>query len=258
MGTGKQNTQPYYTHNVWTQQIPNDQWSVYQSVIGAARVRGLRFALGGAFAVATYTGRWRNTKDLDIYVEPEGREAMIEVLTLSGLQDYYEKLPYNRNWIYRAYRDEIIVDIIWAMANKPTQVDEIWLARGPQIEVRGVDLRIVPPEELIWAKLYVLQKDRCDWPDILNLVYILGETLKWGHLLDRLDQDAPLLSALLSVFAWLSPQRAWELPEWLWERLHLQQPQLVSFPEETLRQRVSLLDSRSWFVPVIPPDQEPF
>ena len=45
--------------------------------------------LGGAFAVATYTGCWRNTKDLDLYVLPEHKDRMIAMLGDLGLVDYF-------------------------------------------------------------------------------------------------------------------------------------------------------------------------
>jgi hypothetical protein len=225
--------------------MKGEQWPIYQRVLQEARARGLRFALGGAFAVATYTGLWRNTKDLDIYVLPEDREAMIELLNQLGLTDYYDTLPYDRRWIYRSHSNGVIVDIIWAMANRRAYVDETWLSAGVDVDVGGEVVRVLPAEEVIWNKLYVLQRDRCDWPDCLNLVYSAGPDLDWCRLLDRLGEDASLLAGMLAVFAWISPGRARTLPEWLWERLRLEPPP----PGPDLdRTRVELLDSREWFV----------
>jgi hypothetical protein len=51
--------------NAWTREIPDEQWSVYREAVDAVQADGCRVLLGGAFALATYTGRWRNTKDLD-------------------------------------------------------------------------------------------------------------------------------------------------------------------------------------------------
>jgi hypothetical protein len=114
------------------------------------------------------------------------------------MQDYFDTKPYDRNWIYRAHDGDVIVDSIWAMANKRAQVDRGWLERGPEIEMFGQNFRVVPPEELIWSKLYVLQRDRCDWPDILNLISATGSYLDWNHLLGRVEHDLPLIRGLLS------------------------------------------------------------
>ncbi len=233
----------------WLEGIPDEQWSVYKRALAAASAPGHPFALGGAFALATYTGRWRNTKDLDLFILPETRDAMVDVLAGTGLCDYYEQLPYDRGWIYRACEGEIIVDLIWSMANRRAYVDEAWLSRGPELNVRGEMVRIIPVEELIWAKLYILHHDRCDWTDVLNLIYAAGPTLDWEHLLRRVAEDELLLSGALSVFAWLCPGRTTALPDWLWERLHLPEPP-GSGPEVD-RDRVDLLDTRPWFFAVM-------
>jgi hypothetical protein len=236
---------PEYTD--WPKEIPDEQWEMYERVLCEANRRELPFALGGAFALATYTGRWRNTKDLDLYVRPEDRDSLIQVLNDLGFDDYYEQLPYDRQWIYRGYRNGTIVDVIWAMANQRAQVDESWLVGGPEIDVRGQRVRIVPPEEMIWAKLYVLQRDRCDLPDVLNLIYGTGPSLDWDRLLARVGDDWPLLTGVLSVFQWMCPGRALELPKQLWRRLQLPRQQQEEVPI-TNRRRVDLLDRRPWFM----------
>jgi hypothetical protein len=228
--------------------ISDAQREIYQRVIRDARARGIRFALGGGFAVNTYTHRWRDTKDLDLYIRPQDQEAMIDLLTSAGLSDYYDQLPYDRAWIYRGYSEGTIVDIIWEMANYRAQVDELWLTRGPEADFCGELVRLLPAEEMIWSKIHVLQRDRCDLPDVLNLIYAVGATLDWEHLLRRLANDAPLLGSALLIFTWLCPGRAQAFPLWLWERLQLPAPPLDPAPE-CHHCRVDLLDSRPWFGP---------
>jgi hypothetical protein len=226
--------------------IPDEQWKVYQRVIREARAGGIPFALGGAFAFANFTGLWRDTKDLDLYILPKDRAAMIEVLSRAGMRDYYERLPYDRNWIYRSYSEGTIVDIIWAMANQRAVVDETWIFQGPEAGLNGERLRAIPPEEMLWAKLYIVQRDRCDWPDVLNLIYAKGDTLDWDRVIANLGPDAPLLKSALEVFGWLAPGRTRALPRRLWERLGLPVPEPPREPEADPA-RVRLLDSRPWF-----------
>lgn len=230
----------------WLELIPEEQWCFYRPVITGTRSRGIPFAIGGAFAVATHTGSWRNTKDLDLYVLPRDREATIRVLTEAGLSDYYEQLPYDRRWIYRGSRDGFIIDIIWAMANRRAYVDEGWLSRGPELRIEGGPIRVLPAEEMIWNKLFVLQRDRCDWPDCMNLIYAAGPTLDWEYLLGRMGEDVPLLQGALAVFVWLCPGRAQSLPKWLWDRIGLPAPPGEPLPQ-TDAHHIELLDSRQWF-----------
>jgi hypothetical protein len=208
----------------------------------------LEFSIGGGFATMTYTGRWRDTKDIDLYIIQRDKYEMIRVLTDSGLEDYYDQQPYERHWIYRSYKEGVIVDVIWAMANRRAAVDEDWL-HGPEISVDGERFHLVPAEETLWSKLYVIQRERCDWPDALSLLYALGADLNWRHLLKRVE-DAPLLTALLYVFAWVCPNRTRELPSWLWSELGLRTDQVYAQLEGEST-RASLLDSRPWLTPTL-------
>jgi hypothetical protein len=230
----------------WEKVLTSEEWEVYRRVICETRARGVQFALGGAFALATYTGDLRKTKDLDLYVLPQDREAMVDLTTECGLEDYYDKLAYDRGWIYRSYTADVIVDVIWGMANRRAEVDCRWLTGGPEVEIRGERLKIVPAEELIWGKLYVMQRERCDWPDILNLLYEAGPSLDWAHLLGRLRDDAPLLGSVLSLFAWLCPARMRSFPDWLPRDERICFPR-IDAPGAIHDRRVKLLDSRPWF-----------
>ncbi len=230
------------THGRWKELIPTREWNTYLRAIREFRKRDMRFAFGGAFAVATYTGKWRDTKDMDVYIRPHDREQAMAALTAAGMHDYFDRREYDRSWIYRAYRAGVIVDAIWSMANHRTEVDDDWLERGPLVEFGPEMVRVVPPEELIWSKLYVLQRDRSDWPDVLNIIHAAGPDLDWHRLAARLDDDLLLLDGVLAVYRWLCPRQAERLPSWLSRSNH-------AHPVGELDpcRRVKLLDSRPWF-----------
>jgi hypothetical protein len=237
----------------WIESIPERERETYRRILSTFQDAGLQFSLGGAAALGVYTGRWRNTKDLDFYVLPRDRDRAIELLTASGLEDYYCKGSYDRRWIYRACREEAIVDVIWSMANLRAEIDENWLTRGPIHELEpGLAIRFVPAEELIWSKLYVLQRERCDWPDILNLLHGVGRELDWEYLVHRVGDDLPLLRGVAGIFRWLCPSEAGVIPESL-----LQLDGVGGTPRKDNEAcpdswRVNLLDMRPWFGPAIP------
>jgi len=64
-------------------------------------------------------------------------------------------------------------------------------------------------------------------------------------LLERLDEDVPLLKALLQVYRWLCPKYALRLPAHLWRALGMTLPRLPS--RRPRHNRIRLLDSRGWF-----------
>jgi len=230
----------------WDWEIPDPQWRVYRRVLEEVRAAGIPVALGGAFALATYTGDLRNTKDLDLYILPRDREATIEAMTRAGLMDYHDRLPYDRSWIYRGTRDDSLVDAIWAMANLRAYVDRDWLTLGPEVQIGEQRVRALPPEELIWCKLYVLQRERSDWMDVFNLLDALGPRLDWERLVARLGADLPLLTAALTLFGWLAPRRAARIPSSAWSATGARRPEPAPGPDVT-GTRADLLDSRPWF-----------
>jgi hypothetical protein len=229
--------------------LPAERWGLYWRVMKEALQRNISFAIGGGHAAMAYAGTWRDSKDVDLYVKPADRDRMIALLNDLGLEDYYNQKPYDRAWIFRACSTDTIVDVMWAMANQRAQVDDLWLS-GPEVQIEGERIRVLPPEEMLWSKLYVLQNDRCDWPDALNVLNSTGATLNWRHMLDRLADDAPLLGALLVIFRWLCPAKARELPAWLWQTVGLGPEQSRGDPEQCA-QRARLLDSRPWFAPTL-------
>jgi hypothetical protein len=210
--------------------------------------------LGGGFALATFTGRWRDTKDIDFYIHPGDRDAVVAALTRAGFTDYYPQRSYDRKWIYRSIKSGVVVDIIWAMANQRAQVDERWFECATPAQIRGEKLQVLPMEEFLWCKLYIMQRDHCDWTDVFNLVYANGNRIDWTHIIDRLEEDVPLLRAMLEIYSWLCPQKACRLPATLWNQLKMNDPSKRQL--RARRDHIRLLDTRAWFAALQPPDRK--
>ena len=227
--------------------IPEADWPTYRAVLQRAGARGLRFAMSGGFASSFYTAMWRNTKDMDLCVVPEDRESMIEATREAGMHDLYDEKPYDRRWIYRSTHDGIIVDIIWRLANMQGDVDAAWTGLGPEVTLYGETLTLVPPEEMIWSKIHVVQRERCDWTDIMNMLYATGARLDWKRLTARLASEQRLLASVLLLFSWVAPGRARAFPEWIWDPLDIARPEEGPDRDDD---RIARLDSRPWFSPL--------
>lgn len=215
----------------------------FPRAIRALNREGVPFMLGGAFGLYHYTGFWRGTKDLDIMVLPQDREAAIEAVTGAGLQDMFADEPYDRDWIYRSRRDGVIVDLIWELANKEDLIDESWITRATAAEFLGLPVRVVSAADMCWLKLFVFQAKRCDWPDIINVIRGTRGQLDWMHLLEEVGPHWRLLCALTNIFDWLCPPDRAFIPRHFREAL------------EELRRRepdagddlhAELFDSRPW------------
>ncbi|MFI5200972.1 MAG: hypothetical protein ACHQNE_01115 [Candidatus Kapaibacterium sp.] len=238
------------------ERLPEHQWAFYDDVLAAARGTGKPFALGGALAWATYCGHYRNTKDIDLYVPLESKQDFIDAVTTIGAADYYNTLTYDRGWIYRSTRDGCIADLIWAMANYVRPIDEDYFNGETTLALRGNSYRVLPAEELILNKLYIMNRTRCDWFDVFNLLYMTNGALDWDRLIAKLGDDKILLGSVLRIFAWLCPGRVELFSSDLWEKLAILKPD--GNGPEVVERRINYLDSRPWFVPTLKPGERPF
>jgi hypothetical protein len=226
--------------------LSRSQAVLFQDVIRKALVRGLRFAVGGSLAMAYATGIPRPSEDLDIYVLRDEKEPMIQLLAEMEFLEY-TAVPYDHTWVYRLHRETMIVNVIWAMANHRAQVDLEWLLRGSLVDLGTERFRLIPVEEMIWSKLYVLQRDRCDWPDVFNLIHAAADRIDWDHLLNRVQSDAPLLYAALEIYCWLKPDSWLKFPVWLRGSIRHPGEQNGGLTQR----RANLLDARPWFVSLL-------
>jgi hypothetical protein len=238
----------------WSSLIPEDQWTALHSATTAIRNSGVPVLLGGALALATYTGRWRNTKDVDVIVRPADHPRAMAALQVAGFEDCFSREPYDRSWIFRSCKDDVIYDVIWQLPNHRVQIDDAWFSRAPEVRLRQELHCAVPPEELVRVKLYVMQRERCDWVDVINVLAGAGERIDWAWLVQRMGRDLSLLHAVLAVFNWMCPGRAHHLPAWLRSQFALEE---IGFdnPDEVEHRRAALFDSRPWFSLHLPTDR---
>ena len=245
---------PTAIETTWGDLIPEEQWGVFSLGVTALEANGVPFLLHGALALGLYIGRWRNTKDVDVIVRPADHERAIDALRRAGFEDYYERQTYDRCWIFRGFKEDVIFDVIWALPNHRVVIDDEWFERSRPFWLRGRLLAAVPAEELIRVKLYVFQRERCDWVDVLNVMAGAVETIDWRWLVQRMGRDLPLLHAVLAMFNWMSPNRATALPEWIREQFALPIPD-VDDAAAAEERRVRLFDSRPWFALHQPSDK---
>ena len=221
-------------------------WSLYDRALKALEDANVPFAVGGAFALGVYTSFYRDTKDLDLYLVPSDRERAIKAILSVGPIDLHSRYPYDQNWIFRACWDDVVIDLIWRFANYVADVDDDWLRFGKQIEIGGHLVRAIPAEELLWAKLYIVQRHRCDWTDLLNLLYAAAGDLDWSRLMIRVNGDRALMAGLLSIFSWICPGRVDDIPAWVWDSVGVR-PLSRPGDVDVDPARVAYLDSRPWF-----------
>jgi hypothetical protein len=173
------------------------------------------FLVGGAFALESYTGVARRTKDLDVFVLREHMDGLMRFLAAAG----YETEVRFPHWISKAHKGGHVIDIIFGSGNGICAVDRKWFDAAPTATIMGERVRLVPAEEMIWSKAFIMERERYDGADIAHLLHARSEKLDWGRLLWRFDRQWRVLFSHLVLFGFVYPGRRLQIPHWLMREL---------------------------------------
>jgi hypothetical protein len=171
----------------------------------------LPFLVGGTHALRQYTDNTRRTKDLDLFILPRD---VVRVLDLFGAHGFRVELPFP-HWLGKIHRGDQVTDVIFSSGNGVATVDESWFAHARYGDVCGVPVRLCPPEEMIWSKAFVQERERFDGADVLHLLRFLGGSLDWKRLLQRFEGYSHVLLAHLVMFDFVYPDQRHQVPDWV-------------------------------------------
>jgi hypothetical protein len=188
--------------------IPQEEREKYKRAIGALNRGGIPFVVTGAYAIYEYTGIYRETKDLDLFVEPAHLIAAMKVLRAEGFGTRLEQA----HWLAKATLGEHFVDMIFGMGNGLAQVDPDWYRFSHAAIFAAHPVRVAPVEELIWHRLFIGERHRQDMADIAHLLLCRGDRLDWDRLLAKTAENWPLLLAQLIIFSYVYPEMEYRVP----------------------------------------------
>jgi len=173
------------------------------------------YLVGGGYAMAHYTGVPRPTKDLDIFVRPADRDRCLTTLTAAG----YKTEFFYPFWISKALHGESFIDILYSSGNGVCTVDDDWFEHAIDIDVHGYPAKLTPIEETMWSKAFVMDRDRFDGGDVLNLILCQSNRIDWDRLIGRFAKHEPVLLAHLTLFGYVFPTDRDRVPAWAIDRL---------------------------------------
>lgn len=176
---------------------------------------GLPFLVGGAYAFGCYTGITRDTKDFDVFALGRDVQSILKALADAG----YQTELTDTVWLAKAYRGDDLVDVIFSSGNGIATVDEEWFQHATAGELLGMPIRLIPVEEMIWSKGYIMTRDRYDGADVAHLLHARAEQLNWERLLRRYDAHWRVLFSHLVLFGFIYPGERARIPTWIMEEL---------------------------------------
>lgn len=204
----------------------NEITEFYRRTLSILDRSSLPFMLAGAYALQTYTGLRRDTKDLDIFCTPETYPDILQALASDG----YRTEITDANWIAKAFCGDLFVDVIFASANGQIHIDKTWFDNAPEREIFGVRVRVITVTELIYSKLYIADRTRFDGADIEHLILRCADEIDWDRLLSLVGRDWQLLLARLLSFQWVYPSERDRVPQAVLDDLLDRQRDLSDLP----------------------------
>jgi hypothetical protein len=169
------------------------------------------YLIGGAYAMGRLAGIERHTKDIDVFARECDRDRILRVFEAAG---YRTEVTFP-HWLAKAWIVERFVDIIYRSGNGVAAVDDEWFEHAVDAELLGIPVRLCPPEEIIWSKAYVQERERFDGADIAHLIRKSGHDFDWRRLLRRFGDHWRVLLAHLVNFGFVYPGERDIVPEWV-------------------------------------------
>ena len=194
---------------------PPDAEAVYRRVLEVLRDGGVDCLVGGAYAFTRYTGIERSTKDFDVFVRYDDRHRALDVLSEAGFET---ELTFP-HWLGKAFWGEDFCDVIFSSGNGVAPVDEGWFEHAQHADVLGVPSRICPPEEILWSKAFVMERERYDGADVIHLLRAGATTMDWERILARFGARWRVLLFNLVLFGFVYPSERTRIPRHVMETL---------------------------------------
>ena len=173
------------------------------------------FLLSGTYALGCYTGIDRPTKDVDVFAKAGD---CLRLLTWFKEQGFDVEIVDER-WLARITRGKLFVDIIYNMPTASVHVTDEWFDNAPKAELFGVSVRLVPPTEFIWSKIFVQDHHRYDAADVAHIILKRHEDVDWRRLLSHMELYWEVLLMTLLNFRFIYPSERDIVPAWLLDEL---------------------------------------
>jgi hypothetical protein len=180
----------------------------YRHALSILKGADIPHLVGGAYAFARYTGIERHTKDFDVFIRRDDFQRASFAFQKAG---YDTELTFP-HWLGKAYKGEDFVDLIFSAGNGVARVDDKWFEYAVKDKVFGVDVELIPAEEMIWSKGLIMERERFDGADVAHVIRATGEKLDWKRLIDRYGPFWRALLAHLILFGFIYPSDRSKVP----------------------------------------------
>jgi hypothetical protein len=188
--------------------IPEQEREIYKLALDALNAAAVPYVVTGAYAIYEYTGIYRETTDLDLFAAPEHVVPAMRALREAGFRTRLEQA----HWLAKGKTGDLFVDLIFGMGNGLALVDADWYRYSRPAILAARQVRVAPPEELIWHRLFISERHRQDMADVVHLILGTGDRLDWDRIVHKTGEHWPLLLSHLQMFSYIYPEAAERVP----------------------------------------------
>jgi len=187
----------------------------HHKTVAVLRAADIPFLIGGAYVVEVYAGVSRSTKDFDLCIRPNDLKPALNALARAG---YKTELTFP-HWLAKATFEGDKLDLIFRAGNGLCEVDTSWFERARDDELLGVPVKLCAPEEMIWMKTFIMERERFDGADIAHILRRWVAEMDWPHLVRRFGPDWRVLLSHLILFGYIYPGERARIPIAVMEEL---------------------------------------
>jgi predicted nucleotidyltransferase len=175
------------------------------------------FLLGGSLA-SWARGGPETRHDLDLMIKPEDVERALEALEQAGMRP--ERPP--EEWLVKAWDGDTLVDLIYCPKGLP--MDDDVLARGEELSVLGMEIRVMALEDVMATKLMALTEHSLRYESLLQIARALREQVDWDAVRVR-TAESPFARAFFVLLEGLDILETTSSPERTKTRVRVVTPQ---------------------------------
>jgi Uncharacterised nucleotidyltransferase len=140
----------------------------------ALREADVPFLLGGSLA-SWARGGPETRHDLDLMIKREDVERAVAALRAAGMRA--EDPP--EEWLVKAWDGDVLVDLIFAP--KGLTMDDDVIARGEELPVLSMQMRVMALEDVLITKLMAITEQHLRYESPLAIARALRERIDWGQ-----------------------------------------------------------------------------
>jgi hypothetical protein len=144
----------------------------------ALRKADVPFLLGGSLA-SWARGGPESRHDLDLMIRPDDTDRALAALEEEGMRP--ERPP--EDWLVKAWDGDTLVDLIFCP--KGMVIDDEVIARGDEMSVLGMEIRVMALEDVLVTKLMAINEHALRFEGPLRMARALREQVDWHDVRSR-------------------------------------------------------------------------